>query len=205
MQYRKQVPTDNSSFDARKLRYRISNAEFEKNWGNDYEKPRFGSRVLSAILRILPKIGPLKALSLRMPSPDTQQAFLKSMNSTVDHYNQSLAQLRSQSANHSTIDLPDRDLDTGQLTAPGEYKLADFTYARLLATIVEKPDTPIPPALRTRLLDFYAAGTRRTMWKKIRRNGRKRNRISSLLRNAKLDQLKISDQQTETQQPAIAQ
>lgn len=61
LQYRKQVPADNSSFDARKLHYRISNAEFEKSWGNDYEKPRFSSRVLSAILRILPKIGPLKA------------------------------------------------------------------------------------------------------------------------------------------------
>ena len=62
IQYRKQVPIDNSSFDAKKLRYRISNAEFEKSWGNDYEKPRFSSRVLSAIIRIVPKIGPLKAL-----------------------------------------------------------------------------------------------------------------------------------------------
>ena len=204
LQYGKEVPTDNPSFDARKLRYRISNAEFKKNWGDDYEKPRCSSRILSAFIRILPKIGPLKALSLRMPNADTQQAFLKSMNDTVDHYNQSLAQLRSQSANHSTIDLPDRDLDTGQLTALGEYKLADFTYARLLATIVEKPGTPIPPALRARLLDFYADGKKNHVeenpkeWQKTEQN-------LNLLRNAKLDQLKISDQQTETQQPAMVQ
>ena len=204
IQYRKQVPIDNTSFDAKKLRYRISNAEFEKSWGNDYEKPRFSSRVLSAIIRILPKIGPLKALSLKMPSPDTQQEFLQSMNSTVDHYNQSLTQLRSQSTNHSNIDLPDRDLDTGQLTASGEYKLADFTYSRLLATIVETPDTSIPPALRTRLLDFYAQGKKNYVeenpkeWQKTEQN-------LNLLRNAKLDQLKISDQQSETQQPAVAQ
>jgi hypothetical protein len=203
LQYRKQVPADNSSFDARKLRYRISNAEFEKNWGNDYEKPRFSSRVLSGLIRILPKVGPLKALSLRMPSPDTQQAFLHSMNSSVDHYDQSLGQLRSQPANHATLSLADRDLDTGQLTMPGEYKLADFTYSRLLATIVEKPDTPIPSALRTRVLDFYAQGKKNYVeanpkeWQRTEQN-------LALLRNAKLDLLKISDQQTDTQQPAIA-
>jgi Zinc dependent phospholipase C len=204
IQYRKQVPTDNSSFDARKLRYRISNAEFEKSWGNDYEKPRFSSRFLSAIIRILPKIGPLKALSLKMPSPDTQQAFLQSLNSTVDHYNQSLAQLKSQSANHSNIDLPDRDLDTGQLTTSGEYKLADFTYCRLLATIVEKPDTPIPPALRARLLDFYAQGKKNYVEENPKEWQRTEQNVNTL-RNAKLDQLKVSDQQTETQKPAIAQ
>ena len=203
LQYGKEVPTDNASFDARKLRYRISNAEFEKNWGNDYEKPRFSSRVLSVIVRILPKIGPLRALSLKMPGPDTQQAFLKSMNSTVDHFNQTLAQLRSHSASDSAINLPDRDLDTGQLTAPGEYKLADFTYSRLLATIVETPGASIPPALRTRLLDFYSDG-KKNFVEENPKQWRKTEQNLSLLRNAKLDQLKISDQQTETQQPAIA-
>lgn len=203
LQYRKEVPADNASFDARKLRYRISKADYEKSWGNDYEKPRFSSRVLSAIIRILPKVDPLKALSLKMPSPDTQQAFLESMNATVDHYNQALATLRSQPANRAMVDLPDRDLDTGQPSAPGEYKLADYTYARLLATIVEKPGTPIPPALRARLLDFYADG-KKNFLEENPKEWRKTEQNLSLLRSAKLDQLKISDQQTETQQPAIA-
>ena len=92
----------------------------------------------------------------------------------------------------------------GSLPRSGEYKLADFTYSRLLATIVETPDASIPPALRTRLLDFYAQGKKNYVeedpkeWQKTEQN-------LNLLRNAKLDQLKISDQQSETQQPAVAQ
>lgn len=202
LRYGDRVEKDNPSFDSRKLRYRISRADFEKDWGKTYRKPGFGSRVLSFFIGLMPKVGPLKGLAMHLPDADTQQAFLHSMNDTVDHYDAYLTQLRQQSPYHASLDLPDRDLDTGALTAPGEYKLADFTYSKLLATIVQKPETPIPGDLRTRLLDFYPAGAPNHVtakpkeWKATEQN-------VALLRNAKLDVLKISDQPTDTQQRAI--
>jgi Zinc dependent phospholipase C len=202
-EFSKQVDKDNPSFDAQKLRYRISRTEYEKNWGTTYKKPSIGSRTTSFFIGILPKVGPLKALALRMPSADSQQVFLESMNNTVDHYNQFLVQLRKQPPYRAALDLPDRNLDTGKLTAPGEYKLADYTYSKLLATIVKNPDTPIPGDLRDKILAFYASNSKNYVaqnpdeWRRTEED-------LSLLRNAKLNVLKVSDQPTATQQPAIS-
>ncbi len=202
LEYGKRVEKDNPSYDSRKLRYRISRAEYEKSWGTTYQKPGFGSRVLSFFIDLMPKVGPLQGLAMHLPNADTQQSFLHSMNDTVDHFNGYLNQLRQQPPYRASLDLPDRDLDTGALTAPGQYELADFTYSKLLDTIVKKPETPIPGALRARLLDFYATGAphhvteKSEVWSATQQN-------VALLRNAKLDVLKVSDQPTATQQPAI--
>jgi hypothetical protein len=48
------------------------------------------------------------------------------------------------------------DLDTGGPTAPGEYKLADRAYARLLKELARKDFTDAPPALRKNILSFYS-------------------------------------------------
>lgn len=202
LQFGKQVEKDNPGYDSRKMRYRISRSEYEKAWGNTYQKPGVRARMFAFFIGILPKVGPLKALSLRMPSADSQQAFLHSMNDTVDHYNAFLEELRHQRAATASLDLPDRDMDTGALTAPGEYRRADYTYSKLLAEIVKHPETPIPPSLRDRVMAFYQAhGTNYVAEKPLQWQQTQQN--LHLLQNAKLDELKISDQPTATQKPDI--
>src|SRR5215469_6845431 len=49
--------------------YNISRAEYEKQWGTQYRTPGFGSRVLAIVVRVLPKVGPLRALAFKMPTP----------------------------------------------------------------------------------------------------------------------------------------
>ena len=58
------------------------------------------------------------------------------------------------------LHLTDKNLDTGAETAPGEYDLADKTYAKLLDKLAEKQFTPITPALQANILGYYNCADR---------------------------------------------
>src|SRR5262249_31168370 len=64
--------------------YNISRAEYEKQWGTRYRTPGLGTRVLAAVVRVLPKVGPLRALSFKMPTPQAEKLFMDSFNVTVE-------------------------------------------------------------------------------------------------------------------------
>ncbi len=113
---------ENPDFDQRKFLYRLSRAEYDKEWGTQYQKPGWPTRLFAAFVSILPKIGPLKNVDIKLPTPVTEDLYIKSVNKTVDSYKAQLIILR-QNRNH--IDLPNLDFDTGNPTRPEEYKLAD--------------------------------------------------------------------------------
>jgi hypothetical protein len=52
--------------------------------------------------------------------------------------------------------LPNRDLDTGRVVAPGGYSLTDSTYADLLHRLTRQPARPIPPGIKQDILAYYA-------------------------------------------------
>ena len=148
--YGKKLQQAEPTFVPKHLLYRLDKADYQKQWGRSYQKPGFGARTLALFLRLLPKIGPLKDLSLRVPDADTQKQFLAGMNTVVDRYHDSLDILRAQPPDQPSLKLASVDLDTGKPTAPGEYPLADQTYARYLAVLVrprlyEAPATSPPP------------------------------------------------------------
>jgi hypothetical protein len=142
--YGKKMQQAEPTFVPKKLIYRVNQADYQKQYGNSYHRPGFGARSLAFLLKLTPKIGPLKDLDLRVPSADAQKTFLTGMDSVVDRYQQSLDHLAAEPPNHPSITLPSLDLDTGKPTAPAEYALADQTYARYLALLV-KPRPPAPP------------------------------------------------------------
>jgi hypothetical protein len=41
---------------------------------------------MAVLFRLVPKVGPFKAVGFKMPSLDTETLYLKSINSTVDQY-----------------------------------------------------------------------------------------------------------------------
>ena len=45
----------------RKFLYNLSRASYQKSWGKNYQPPTFCERFLAFLVRILPKIGPLKS------------------------------------------------------------------------------------------------------------------------------------------------
>jgi hypothetical protein len=143
---------ENPDFDQKKFVYRLSRAEYEQEWGTQYQKPGWRTRMFAAFVRILPKVGPLRNIDIKLPTPTTEDLYIKSVNKTVDSYKAQLATLR-QPRNH--IDLPNLDFDTGKPTTPQEYKLADQTYAKLVAKLADRKFDLVTPGLQANLLSFY--------------------------------------------------
>jgi hypothetical protein len=143
--YGKKMQQAEPTFVPKTLIYRVNKADYQKRFGNSYHRPGAGTRFLAFLVKLVPKIGPIKDLDLRVPSADAQKEFLTGMNDVVNRYQESLDKLAAEPPNHPpTLRLPSLDLDTGKPTAPAEYPLADQTYARYLALLV-KPRTPAPP------------------------------------------------------------
>jgi Zinc dependent phospholipase C len=147
----KDMMREQPDFAKQKFLYRLSRSEYEKDWGKDYAKPGFGTRVLSTLLRFMPKIGPFKALAFKNPTPQTEDLYFKSINTTVDRYRAFLEEVRA-----DKLVVPNCDLDSGDLTKAAEYSLADETYAKLLSQLSEKKFDSTPPELQANILEFYS-------------------------------------------------
>jgi hypothetical protein len=133
------------------FRYLLSRSQYERDWGKNYQKPGLGSRILAVIVKVLPKIGPLKSLDVKVPTAETQRMYIHSVEDTITLYNQLLTQFET-----GQLQLPDRDYDTGNPTSAGEYELADETYARLVQKLADNAFAQMSPSLHDNILDFYA-------------------------------------------------
>ncbi len=157
--YGKQIQQDEPTATERKFRYRMSKVEYEKAYGPGYQKPGFGAHLLAFLVRILPKVGPLKSLEVKMPTAPEQNIYLKSLNATVDRYHQLLAQVAASAsgpAPFQTLQFPAMDFDTGRPTQEGEYQLSDETYAQLLLQLTASNAPPVPADVRADILAYYA-------------------------------------------------
>lgn len=130
--------------------YRMSRAKYHSNWGDTYERPGFFTRIWAWIIRISPKVGPLRSLGFTMPTPEAEQLFYKSFNTTVSNYSNVLKQLRS-----SDSKMENMQLDTGKPTAPGEYELTDETYLTLLEKLDKSEYKHLTPQLQQHMLQFF--------------------------------------------------
>ncbi|HWY56480.1 MAG TPA: zinc dependent phospholipase C family protein [Terriglobales bacterium] len=148
---RKEIVHDTPNFNEKQFLYHLSRTKYQKEWGNGYRKPGFGSRVAAFFLRIVPKVGPFKAVAFKIPSTQTEDMYIKSINKTVDDYG---GLLREQKAGQLTI--VNLDFDTGRETRAGEYSLADKTYAHLLEDLAKHNFDQASPELRQNILGFYA-------------------------------------------------
>jgi hypothetical protein len=149
--HKKDLMKETPDFDKRKFLYHLSRSDYEKEWGKDYSRPGFGTRLLSTLLRYMPRIGPFKALAFNNPTPQTEDLYFKSINTTVDQYKAFLEEVRTDS-----LALPNRDLDSGNATKPGEYSLTDETYAKLLSQLAERKFDLTTADLRKNILQFYS-------------------------------------------------
>jgi len=199
--YEKQIKQEDPSYARNKFIYRMDKASYRREFGGDYQKPGAGTQMVAFFIRILPKIGPLKVLRLHMPDADSQKQFLASVNEVVDHYNTSLQELRQDPPDSVSLHLPDRNLDTGDATAPGKYRRTDFTYAKLLDEIEKHPDIAVPASLRMNVIAFYQTGSRNYVSMKPKSWAQAQADLQ-LLEKAQPGVLKISDQPTKDQQPA---
>jgi len=134
----------------KKFLYNLSRASYQKNWGQQYQPPTFGERFLAFLVRILPKVGPLRVLQLRTPTPATERMFEASFNATLDRYRQLLNRVGA-----GQTDLPNDNFDTGEITGPGKYRLNDETHAKLLGALAKQNFVGASAETRAELLELF--------------------------------------------------
>ncbi len=148
---RNEVVSETPNFRARQFRYYLSRASYQKEWGKGYRRPGFGTRLLAFFLKFVPKIGPFKALDIKVPTQKTEDLYIASVDKTVENYTMLLHE-----AANGNPQLTNTDFDTGQDTRAGEYKFTDDTYARLLDQLAGHIFDQITPELRANILAFYS-------------------------------------------------
>jgi hypothetical protein len=147
---KKEIVKDTPNFNARKFRYYLSRANYQREWGKGYRRPGFGTRILAFFLKIVPKVGPFKAVDFRIPTQQTEDMYIASVDHTLDNYKNLLGEVRTKA-----LTLPNTDFDTGRMTRAGEYALTDKTYAYLLGKLADHNFEETTPALRANILTFY--------------------------------------------------
>ncbi|MBV8050914.1 MAG: hypothetical protein JOZ80_06990, partial [Acidobacteriaceae bacterium] len=145
-----EVVRDTPNRNEKKFLYRLKRADYEKEWGTEYRKPGKGARFMAALFKIFPKFGPFRALAFQVPTTQTEDMYIKSINKSVDEYR---SLLKEQGAGQ--LRLTNLDFDTGKDTRAGEYKLADQAYAHLLHDLAKRNFDQVTPDLRTNILAFY--------------------------------------------------
>jgi hypothetical protein len=149
--HKKDLMSETPNFAKRKFLYRLSRSDYEKEWGKDYKKDGFKTRLFAILLRYMPKIGPFKALAFNNPTAQTEDMYFKSINTTVDQYRVFLEQVRNDSLTLANI-----DFDSGKETKAAEYSLTDESYAKLLGQLAGRKFDLTSPDLRENILNFYS-------------------------------------------------
>jgi hypothetical protein len=149
--HEKDMMKETPDFAKKKFLYRLSRSDYEKEWGKDYKKDGFKTRLFAIFLRFMPKIGPFKALAFNNPTAQTEDMYFKSINTTVDQYRIYLTQVGA-----GSLELMNTDFDTGKETKAAEYSLTDETYAKLLGQLTARKFDLTSPELRDNILNFYS-------------------------------------------------
>ena len=145
------IVKDTPNFNKKKFLYYLSRKNYEKEWGKGYRQPGVGTRILAFFLRLMPKVGPFSALAFKIPTQQTEDMYIKSVNTTVEDYGKMLHETKVQD-----LRLPNKDCDTGRDTRAGEYPLTDKAYERLVNQLADKKFEHLTPQLQENILEFYS-------------------------------------------------
>jgi hypothetical protein len=147
---RSEITKQNQTAKARNFHYRMRQREFYTTYGHDVEHAGFGARFIAGLLRILPKVGALKALKPIIPNAEAEKLFIQSFDTVSARYRTALKYLKTGGDNLANI-----NFDTGHPTQPDAYALTDKTYDKLLGELQKKHFADIGKGLKEHLLDFY--------------------------------------------------
>ncbi len=159
-----EILKSNPDATRRNFTYQMNKQNYYREFGKKRQKPGIFSDVLSLFIRIVPKIGPLRALKFREPGPIAEKLYIESFDTVLVNYARALKICGS-----GTINLANINFDTGNLTAPGEYGLADKNYDLLVVKLDKNDFKLLNDGLRRNIIDFYSHRTTPAGSRKIKR------------------------------------
>ena len=134
----------------KKFLFNLSRSSYEKEWGSGYQRPGIRTRLMSWVLRVVPKTGPFKSLAFRAPTPEVEKMYMASFNATIDSYRALLVNVDA-----GRLDLVNENFDTGVPTIAGEYLGTDLAYDKLLGKLADHKFAGISAKLRDNMLEYY--------------------------------------------------
>jgi hypothetical protein len=171
--HRNQEPAEPNTPDAIEIEKESEEAAKLYDWAAYHKKAPVETHLLAGVLWVLPKVGPLQMVAVKGPTAASEADYMHSVVSSTTVLHERLAiftpvaarRERTLSATNSMetlgpLDprhpLPNRDLDTGQVTKPGGYPLTDTTYAELLRRLTNTPTQAIPPGIKSDVEAYYS-------------------------------------------------
>ncbi len=144
------IVSQNHNATNRTFRYKMRRKEYDKQFGKGYKHPGFSAKLMSFFIRALPKIGPLKALRFKTPTPEAEKLFVQSFDTILVHYAFNLNQLPKQ-----ILHPKDMDYDTGKPTTDCEYSLADQTYCDWLLKLENDKFKNVDSEIKQNIVSFF--------------------------------------------------
>ncbi len=132
------------------FRYKMHMRQYNNDFGTGYKRPGFFSTGFAVIIKVMPKIGPLRALHFKAPNAEAEKYFDKSFDTITTHYTHSI-----KFATAAKRGLNDIDFDTGFPTAECEYILADETYNKWLLQLNDAQFENVTPSIKNNIELFY--------------------------------------------------
>jgi hypothetical protein len=132
--------------------YVMKRSSYERNWGKNYDRPGFWDRFLAFFLKLVPPIGPLRALHFKMPTPEVEQLFMASFTHAAQRYQSEATKAGSQS-----LQLADVNFDIGEVTNPGQYRLEDDAYVWWLNTLAKQKFATVDGPIRATIVDYLSS------------------------------------------------
>jgi hypothetical protein len=144
----------------RKFKYKMSDRMYKKEFSGKQSKPDFKARALAFIVRILPKVGPLKNLKFVYPGPEGEKRFTQVFDTIIRNYAIAL-----HNWDDHKLRLNDINLDTGGPLAFGSYRLADKTYCDLVINLQKEGFACLTQTLKQHLVAYFDGALLRELYK----------------------------------------
>lgn len=180
--HRRHEPPEPDTPEAAEIAQEIAAVSAQDNWPHYRRKAGVITYVLAGVVFILPKVGPLKLVAVKGPTPATDGEYIHSVAASVSALRSHLTRFtppsarRRHAATISAVQTPgtagsavirrvsassvhplsNLDLDTGSPVRPGGYSLTDITYAKLLHRLTRQSSLAIPPGIKSDILAYYA-------------------------------------------------
>jgi hypothetical protein len=116
-----------------KFVFTLTPEQYEAQYGAEYQKPGFFTRVLFFVMKIIPKVGPFKPLAFEPLTPEAAALFDKSFTAARERFRGWVLALRK-----GPVSLENSDLDTGQPPDGSENPLVAETNADLAKLLAER-------------------------------------------------------------------
>ena len=149
-QRRNEIKLSEPGMSHKRFVYIMKRSSYEKEWGKRFDEPTVWDKILGFLLRIIPPIGPLQDLRLKLPTPQVEKLFMDSFSRASIQYGEKLDLVAARS-----LTLPNENYDVGAVTAVGQYFLDDDIQAFWLHKLAEKKFATLTPEIKSELVSYF--------------------------------------------------